>query len=129
MHQLLEYRRRAKQRSSGGNQHRDVSPLKGVREEEERRTDKDGVCGDGDGGGAALEQSHGKHSRLMTKRELSEMAVGMRELSKRLGSIRLKLQVQTVFLLTKARDESLIEKTREVTEWLLSKERETQYTV
>ena len=57
------------------------------------------------------------------------MAYGVRELSKRLGSIRLKLKVKTVFLLTKAHDETLIGYTREVVEWLLSKDREIQYTV
>lgn len=47
------------------------------------------------------------------------MAFGIRELSKKLGRIRLKLKVKTVFLLTKAHDETLIEYTRNITEWLL----------
>jgi NAD+ kinase len=69
------------------------------------------------------------HSRLLTKKQLSDMAWGVRELSKRLGSIRLKLKVKTVFLLTKAHDETLIGNTREVAQWLLSPEREVRYTV
>lgn len=69
------------------------------------------------------------HSRLLTKRQLSEMAWGVRELSKRLGSIRLKLKVKTVFLLTKAHDETLIGYTREVADWLLSTDRQVRYTV
>ncbi|KAI9718052.1 MAG: hypothetical protein M1812_004310 [Candelaria pacifica] len=69
------------------------------------------------------------HSRLLTKRQLSDMAWGVRELSKRLGGIRLKLRVRTVFILTKAHDETLIGHTREVTRWLLSHDRETRYTV
>lgn len=69
------------------------------------------------------------HSRLLTKKQLSDMAWGVRELSKRLGGIRLKLRVQTVFILTKAHDETLIGYTREVTKWLLSQARETRYTV
>ncbi|KAA6408487.1 MAG: ATP-NAD kinase [Lasallia pustulata] len=69
------------------------------------------------------------HSRLLTKKQLSEMARGVRDLSKRLGSIRLKLRVRTVFLLTKAHDEKLIGNTREVADWLLSTERQVQYTV
>lgn len=69
------------------------------------------------------------HSRLLTKRQLSEMAIGVRELSKKLGSIRLKLKVKTIFLLTKAHDSDLIGLTRNVTEWLLSKERGTEYIV
>jgi NAD+ kinase len=69
------------------------------------------------------------HSRLLTKKQLSDMAWGVRELSKRLGSIKLKLKVKTVFLLTKAHDETLIGNTREVAKWLLSSERDVRYTV
>jgi NAD+ kinase len=69
------------------------------------------------------------HSRLLTKKQLSDMAWGVRELSKRLGSIKLKLKVKTVFLLTKAHDETLIGNTREVAKWLLSPERQVRYTV
>jgi NAD+ kinase len=69
------------------------------------------------------------HSRLLTKKQLSDMAWAVRELAKKLGSLKLKLNVQTVFLLTKAHDEELIGYTREVTKWLLSKERDTSYTV
>lgn len=69
------------------------------------------------------------NSRLLTKKQLSDMAWGVRELSKRLGSVRLKLRVKTVFLLTKAHDEGLIGYTQEVVEWLLSKDRETPYIV
>ena len=57
------------------------------------------------------------------------MAWGVRELSKRLGSIRLKLKVKTVFLLAKAHDETLIRNTREVARWLLSPERKVRYNV
>ncbi|KAL8763198.1 MAG: hypothetical protein Q9184_000915 [Pyrenodesmia sp. 2 TL-2023] len=69
------------------------------------------------------------HSRLLTKRQLSDMAIGVRELSKKLGSIRLKLKVTTIFLLTKAHDSDLIELTRNIAGWLLAKERDTEYTV
>ncbi|RDW94821.1 ATP-NAD kinase-like protein [Coleophoma crateriformis] len=69
------------------------------------------------------------HSRLLTKKQLSDMAWGVRELSKRLGKIRLKLKVKTVFLLTKAHDETLIGNTRDVAKWLLSPERDVKYTV
>jgi NAD+ kinase len=69
------------------------------------------------------------HSRLLTKKQLSEMAWGVRELSKRLGSIRLKLKVRTVFILTKAHDEELIGNTREMVRWLLSSERQVRYNV
>lgn len=57
------------------------------------------------------------------------MAWGVRELSKTLGGIRLKLRVKTVFLLTKAHDETLVGYTREVAAWLLKKERDVPYIV
>ena len=69
------------------------------------------------------------HSRLLTKQQLSDMAWGVRELSKRLGSVRLKLKVKTVFVLTKAHDETLIAYTRELVDWLLSGQRDTLYLV
>ena len=69
------------------------------------------------------------NSRQLTKRQLSDMAWNVRELSKRLASINLKISVKTVFLVTKAHDPSLINLTREVTKWLLSSERDSQYTV
>ncbi|KAI9889042.1 MAG: hypothetical protein M1814_006045 [Vezdaea aestivalis] len=72
---------------------------------------------------------HATHSRLLTKKQLSEMAWGVRELSKRLGSIRMKIRVRRVFLLTKAHDEELIGYTRKLAAWLLSNERATQYIV
>ncbi|TAQ90610.1 hypothetical protein B7494_g1075 [Chlorociboria aeruginascens] len=75
------------------------------------------------------EEHAAANSRLLTKRQLSDMAWGVRELSKRLGGIRLKLKVKTVFLLTKAHDEGLIINTREVAKWLLSPDREVKYTV
>lgn len=67
-------------------------------------------------------------SRLLTKKQLSDMAFGIRELSKKLGHIRLKLNVRHVFILTKAHDEELISYTRNVTEWLLGQGQQT-YTV
>ncbi|KAI9649149.1 hypothetical protein NHQ30_001716 [Ciborinia camelliae] len=86
---------------------------------------------DGESGKVQLQtgEVNATHSRLLTKKQLSDMAWGVRELSKRLGSIRLKLKVKTVFILTKAHDESLIANTREVTRWLLSPERLVRYTV
>lgn len=68
-------------------------------------------------------------SRLLTKKQLSEMAWNVRSLSKKLGSIKLKLNVKSVFLLTKPRDQCLVRLTREVTRWLLSKDRTTPYIV
>ena len=83
----------------------------------------------GDKGNAGVDREKGVHSRLLTKKELSDMAWGVRELSKKLGSIRLRLRVKSVFLLIKAYDPSLIVKARDVVDWLLSKERDTPYIV
>lgn len=68
-------------------------------------------------------------SRQLTKRQLSDMAWNVRKLSKRLDSIKLKLTVQSVFVVTKAGDESVIGLTRDLTRWLLSPERERRYVV
>jgi NAD+ kinase len=69
------------------------------------------------------------HSRLLTKKQLSEMAWGVRELSRRLGSVRLKFRARNIFLLTKIYDQDLIPKTRELAAWLLSPERGVKYVV
>ena len=66
-------------------------------------------------------------SRLLTKKQLSDMAFGIRELSKKLSHVKLKLNVRNIFVLTKAHDESLIGHTAELTDWLLRSE--NRYTV
>lgn len=68
-------------------------------------------------------------SRHLTKRQLSDMAWNVRKLSKKLGSIKLKLTVKNVFVVSKAHDESLVSLTRKITRWLLSKDRDTLYIV
>lgn len=69
------------------------------------------------------------HSRLLTKKQLSEMAWGVRELSRRLGNLRLKFKATSIFILTKIYDQELIPKTREVAKWLLSPDRDVRCTV
>lgn len=75
------------------------------------------------------DSDHELHSRLLTKKQLSEMAWGVRELSRRLGSMRLKFRVRNIFILTKIYDRDLVPKTRELVRWLLDKERDVRYTV
>lgn len=77
----------------------------------------------------ADDADHQLHSRLLTKKQLSEMAWGVRELSRRLGSMRLKFRVRNIFILTKIYDRDLVPKTRELVRWLLDKERDVRYTV
>ncbi|KAF2826056.1 ATP-NAD kinase [Ophiobolus disseminans] len=79
---------------------------------QERRMDKDPH--------AHAEQT--QHSRLLTKKQISDMAFGIRELSKKLAQIRLKLHVKNIFILGKAHDVTLIKHSREVTDWLLTKD-------
>lgn len=69
------------------------------------------------------------HSRLLTKKQLSEMAWGVRELSRRLSSMRIRFRVKTIFVLTKIHDPDLVIRTRELVKWLLSHERDVEYTV
>ncbi|KAF1826893.1 ATP-NAD kinase [Dissoconium aciculare CBS 342.82] len=66
-----------------------------------------------------LRDSNDSQSRLLSKRQLADMAYNIRELSKKLGTIRVLLKVRNVFLLTKAHDRKLFAKTREMTKWLL----------
>ncbi|KAI0135744.1 ATP-NAD kinase, partial [Daldinia grandis] len=80
-------------------------------------------------GKAGLDHHQSLNSRLLTKKQLTDMAWGVRELSRRLGNIRLKFKARSIFLLTKAYDHELIPKTREVAKWLLSKDRDVRYTV
>ncbi|KAF2225699.1 ATP-NAD kinase-like domain-containing protein [Elsinoe ampelina] len=68
---------------------------------------------------------HHTDSRLLTKRQLSDMAYGIRELSKKLGQIRLNLKVKNVFILTKVHDKKLIEKTKEMACWLLDRKNQS----
>ena len=111
VHQLLENERKAKRAAKNGGLNDIAEYRKGDKEGEDSTLDAD------------------KHSRLLTKKQLSDMTWGVRELSKKLGSLRLKLKVKAVFILTKAHDEDLIGYTREITGWLLSKERATPYIV
>lgn len=75
------------------------------------------------------EETRATHSRLLTKKQLSDMAMSVRSLAKRLGSLKVKMNIRTVFLLTKAYDKTLIAKTRDVAQWLLLKERDVPYIV
>ncbi|OAL05196.1 ATP-NAD kinase [Phaeosphaeriaceae sp. SRC1lsM3a] len=79
---------------------------------QEKRIDKDPH--------AHAEQT--QHSRLLTKKQISDMALGIRELSKKLAQIRLKLHVKNIFILGKAHDETLIRHSRETADWLLTKD-------
>jgi NAD+ kinase len=67
-------------------------------------------------------------SRLLTKKQLSDMAFGIRELSKRLGRVKLMLKVKNIFVLTKLTDATLCVKAAELTKWLLD-QKEAGYNV
>ncbi|KAK4163536.1 NAD(+) kinase [Cladorrhinum sp. PSN259] len=71
------------------------------------------------------------NSRLLTKRQLSEMAWSVRELSRKLGNMRLRFKIKTIFLLTKVYDPQLIQHTRELSRWLLddAEQKDAKYTV
>ncbi|KAL3957760.1 hypothetical protein ACCO45_008338 [Purpureocillium lilacinum] len=69
------------------------------------------------------------HSRMLTKKQLSDMAWGVRELSRRLSTMRIRINVKTIFLITKIYDQDLVPKTRELTRWLLDADRDVEYVV
>ncbi|RMD41956.1 hypothetical protein DV735_g3183, partial [Chaetothyriales sp. CBS 134920] len=78
---------------------------------------------------AVREEVTAPHSRLLTKQQLSNMALSVRELAKRLSNLKVKMKIRSVFLLTKVHDVTLIRKTRDLVQWLLSKERSELYIV
>lgn len=84
-----------------------------------------------DGGevAAGREEIRATESRLLTKKQLSDMAMSVRALAKKLGNLKVKLKIRAIFLLTKIYDKTLVVKTREVARWLLSKDRSVPYIV
>lgn len=78
---------------------------------------------------AHQDEPRATHSRLLTKKQLSEMALNVRNMAKKLGSVKVKLNIKSIFVLTKAHDPSLVAKTHDLTEWLLSDDRNIKYTV
>lgn len=68
-------------------------------------------------------------TRTYTKKQLSDMAWGVRELSRRLSSMRIRFRVKSILILTKIYDIDLIPKTRELAAWLLDSHRDTQFVV
>ncbi|KAF9222613.1 ATP-NAD kinase [Gyrodon lividus] len=62
------------------------------------------------------------HSGSLT-RQLAETAVGVREMSKQLGRARIRANIQSVLIVTKARDNRLIKLTRELALYLMLKPR------
>ncbi|KAL5611607.1 hypothetical protein BROUX41_000809 [Berkeleyomyces rouxiae] len=69
------------------------------------------------------------HSRHLTKRQLTDMVWGVRELSRRLGSVRIKTRVRSIFVLTKIHDITLLSHTRRLVHWLLHPDRGARYVV
>ncbi|KAM3465246.1 hypothetical protein MY5147_000053 [Beauveria neobassiana] len=68
-------------------------------------------------------------SRMLTKKQLSDMAWGVRELSRRISSMRIRVRVKSIMLLTKIYDQDLIPTTRELASWLLCLNRDVKYVV
>ncbi|KAF8451864.1 ATP-NAD kinase-like domain-containing protein [Terfezia claveryi] len=58
-------------------------------------------------------------SRMLTKMQLTDLALGVRELSKRFASMEMRLKVRNFFLVTKPHDNGLLRYTRELALWLL----------
>ncbi|KAL2429714.1 NAD(+) kinase [Exophiala dermatitidis] len=78
---------------------------------------------------SSREELRATESRLLTKKQLSDMAMSVRSLAKKLSNLKVKLKIRSIFLLTKVYDKTLIVKTREVARWLLSKDRAVPYIV
>jgi NAD+ kinase len=63
-----------------------------------------------------------RQSRLLSKKQLSDMAFSIRELGKKLAHIKLKLKVQNIFILGKAYDDAVVLHTRDLVLWLLERD-------
>lgn len=59
------------------------------------------------------------HGNSLTS-QLAETAIGVREMSKQLGRARVKSSVQSIMIITKARDNSLVKLTRDLAMWLIT---------
>lgn len=114
------------QRTSVGDQPKVENKLDGSLEQISENTDR--VSGHRSAA-TPPEEAPATHSRLLTKQQLSEMALDVRNMAKKLSTVKVKLNIKSIFLLTKAHDPSLISKTRDLSEWLLSEKRGTKYTV
>jgi NAD+ kinase len=64
----------------------------------------------------------------MTKKQLSDMVWNVRTLAKRLGHLKQKLNIRSVFVLTKP-DHCVVKLTRELVKWLLARDSEADYLV
>lgn len=78
-----------------------------------------------DGGSHALSENDDSdtYGGSLTK-QLAETAVGVREMSKQLGRARIRSNIQSVLIVTKARDNRLIKLTRELALYLMLKHRQ-----
>lgn len=79
-----------------------------------------------DGSSYVLSSSHGEGEEDKNQsltRQLAETAVGVREMSKQLGRARVKSKIESVLIITKARDNQLITYTRDLALWLMLSKR------
>lgn len=97
----------------------------------------EGEAGRGRGGEEEEEEVDGTasspppvvQSRLLTKKQLSDMAWNVRALSKKLGCLKLRLNVKSVFIVTKPQDDCIVRLARDLALWLLDPDRGAHYTV
>lgn len=119
MHKLVE-------KTSTGEQPKVTDKLDGTLESIDEAGD---TTTDQRNGASPPEEPRATHSRLLTKKQIAEMALNVRNMAKKLSNIKVKLNIKHIFVLTKAHDSTLIAKTRELTDWLLSDDRDVPYIV
>ncbi|KZT56181.1 ATP-NAD kinase [Calocera cornea HHB12733] len=69
------------------------------------------------------DEDEDEHMESLTK-QLADTAVGVREMSKQLGRVRVRSNIQNVLIVTKARDNNLVKLTRQLALYLMLKRRE-----
>lgn len=68
---------------------------------------------------AIADKSQVQYSRALTKKQLAEMAFSVRDLSKYLGTLRIKMRVKKIIVVAKIWDKDTISKTAEFVDWML----------
>ncbi|CCX14181.1 Similar to Uncharacterized kinase C1B1.02c; acc. no. O13863 [Pyronema omphalodes CBS 100304] len=61
----------------------------------------------------------GCNLKKMTRNQLHDMVLGLREMGRKYSNVQLHMKVKDVFILTKPWDQSLVTQTREISKWLL----------
>ncbi|KAG2066566.1 ATP-NAD kinase [Suillus decipiens] len=98
----------------------DVGVAKALKQHHRPRHRVELPCPDGSSYALSEDDDNDTYGGNLTK-QLAETAVGVREMSKQLGRARIRSNIQSILIVTKARDNRLIKLTRELALYLMLK--------